>query len=83
MPVKATRVENSYSPGHLNRLLTFGRKHNLQSTDGKLRPSKIQAYIINYVLGMDDDTDVQNYLERHGGTVVDLIRRAVKRYVST
>ena len=83
MPVKSKPVKLSFIPGRLKRLLEFGAEHRWQSTNGSLNAGFIVMRIIEFVLDLRSDPDVRKYLDRHGGTLLDLILRAVKRYTST
>ena len=83
MPIQSKVVKISFIPGRLKRLLNFGREHRMQSRSGELQPGHISMDIIEFILDMRDDPDVQGYLDRHGGTLLDLIQRALKRYTST
>ena len=82
MPIKPTRVEISFIPGCLKRLLNFGREHNIKPDNRTLIPSQTCRAIINFALDIRADAEVEEYLKTHGGTLHDLILRALKRYIS-
>ena len=82
MPVTSKVVKLSFIPGRLKRLLNFGREHRMQTRSGDLQPGEISMNLIEFILDLRDDPDVQKYLDQHGGMFLDLILRAVKRYVS-
>ena len=83
MSITSKKVKLSFIPIKLRRLLEFGREHRMQSRDGSLKPGKIIMDIIDFFLDIRQDADIQKYLKRHGGTMLDLILRALKRYIST
>lgn len=83
MPIQSKVVKISFIPGRLKRLLNFGGEHRMRSRNGELQPGHISMDIIEFILDMRDDPDIENYLDRHGGTLLDLIQRALKRYTST
>ena len=82
MPIIPRRVESSFIPAYFRKLLKFGREHNYQARNGKFKPGSIVRRIIEFILDLRSDPDVDIYLNQHGGTLLDLIRRAVKKYVS-
>ena len=83
MPIKAKQVKLSFIPGRFKRIIDFGREHRYQSANGSLNAGFIVMRTIEFVLDLRSDPDVRKYLDRHGGTLLDLILRAVKRYTST
>ena len=82
MPVTSKVVKLSFIPGRLKRIILFGGEHRLQMPSGELHPGRICRHIIEFILDLRADPDIQKYLDKHGGTFLDLILRAVKRYVS-
>ena len=82
MPVKSKRVNLSISPNKEKPILDAGRQNKLQSDDGSLSLTTICAKIVYFVLDLQADVAIDAYLEKNGGTLFDLIRRAVKRYIS-
>ena len=82
MPIKPTRVEISFIPGRIKRLLNFGREHDMRTSNGKLKPAPITASIVSFMLNLRADSEVDQYLETHGGTLQSLIRHALKKYIS-
>ena len=82
MPVTSKAVKLSFIPGRLKRLLNFGREHRMQTRSGELQPGEISMNLIEFLLDIRDDPDIQKYLNRHGGTFLDLILRALKQYIS-
>jgi len=53
--------------------LAFTPSREIQETTMQLAIGRFSIF---------DNPDVKKYLDRHGGTFLDLILRAVKRYVS-
>ena len=82
MPVKSKRVELSFIPAHVETLLDLGKTHGMQTWQGALRVGVICREIIAFMLRLYKDEDVNLYLEKHGGTLFDLILRSVKKYIS-
>ena len=78
MPIKSIRVNLSFIPKRLDRLRAFGKEHLMGSSS-----ATICMRIIDFVLELRWDPDVQEYLKLNGGTLLDLIRRAVKKHVSS
>ena len=81
MPIKSIRVNLSFIPKRLDRLRAFGKEHLMRSTRG-LQDATICMRIIDFILELRWDPEVQAYLKMNGGTLLDLIRRAVKQYIS-
>ena len=82
MPIKSKPVRISLIPGFLKRLTEFGREHQMQTRSGELQLGRISRKILEFILKLREDPDVRRYLDRHGGTFLDLIQRAVQRYIS-
>ncbi len=82
MPIMPRRVESSFIPAYFKKILKFGREHNFRARNGELKPGSIVRRIIEFILDLRSDPDVEIYLNQHGGTLLDLICRAVKKYVS-
>ena len=82
MSIRAKPIKLSFVPVRLKRLLDFGREHRMQARSGVLHPGKIIMDIIEFILDVRDDPDIQSYLDREGGTFIDLILRALKKYIS-
>ena len=82
MPVKSKRVELSFIPAHVEALLDFGKMHGMQTWQGALKIGVVCRKIIDFMLRLYKDEDVNLYLKEHGGTLFDLILRAVKKYIS-
>ena len=83
MPIIVRRVESSFIPAYFKKILMFGREHNFGARNGNMKQGSIIRRIIEFILDLRSDADVDMYLKRNGGTFLDLIRRAVKKYVST
>ena len=82
MPIKSERINLSVPPSRLKKIIQVGRENLLQSRDGSLQKTNICTELVFFILDVHSDPDVEAYLKRHGGTLLDLIRRALKRYVS-
>ena len=81
MSIKSIRVNLSFIPKRLNKLRAFGKEHLMRSNRG-LKDATICMKIIDFILDLRWDPDIQAYLKKHGGTLLDLIRRAVRKYIS-
>lgn len=82
MPVKSKRVNLSISPNKEKPILEAGRQNKLYATNGSLSLTTICAQIVYFVLDLQTDDEIASYLRKNGGTLFDLIRRAVKRHIS-
>lgn len=82
MPIKSKAVKLSIIPAHVNRLMQLGRENRMHNVNGSLKLTTICAKLINFVLDLHADTQIQDYLKENNGTLLDLIRRAVHRYIS-
>ena len=82
MPIIPRRVESSFIPSYFNKILNHGREHHYQARNGSLKPGSIVRQSIEFILDLRGDPAVERHLKHHGGTLFDLILRAVKRHVS-
>ena len=82
MSIKSKKVLLSFIPSRLNWLCEFGKAHQMYSGLGTLRMGTIAMNIICFVLDLNKDADIREYLDKTGGTLFDLIRRAVKEFIS-
>ena len=76
MPIKSCRVNLSVPPSGLEKIRKFGRAHCMSNQD-----STICLNMIRFLLTLQDDSDIDTHLAEHGGELLDLIRRAVKKYI--
>lgn len=82
MPIKSKPVKLSVLPSRIPKILEVGRTNKMQEVDGSLRLTTTCMKIIVFVLDLHADTEIQAYLRKNNGTLLDLIRRAVHRYIS-
>lgn len=82
MPVKRQRVNLSFIVGRLRRLRDFGEEHRMHETNGELQNASICMRIIMFLLNLRADANVDEYLRKNGGTLFDLIVRAVKKFIA-
>lgn len=81
MPPQRERVNLSFIPGRLRRLRDFGSEHRMQETNGSLQNAPICMRMITFLLDLREHEDVDKYLRENGGTLFDLILRAVKKFI--
>ena len=82
MPIKSKPVKLSVLPSRISKILEVGRANKMQNVDGSLKLTTICMKIIVFVLDLHADAKIQAYLKENNGTLLDLIRRAVHRYIS-
>ena len=75
------RVNLSIPKNRISKILDIGRQTLLRANDKKLKLTTICTSFVFFILEIYNDPDVQAYLKKTGGTLFDLIRRAVKAYV--
>ena len=83
MLIKSKKVLLSFIPARITKLRNFGREHRMQSTQGNLKNGTICMKMLNFMLDLREDDDIAKYLNKHGGTLFDLILRALKKYISS
>ena len=82
MRITSKKVELSFIPVRIQKLRDFGREHRMHSNKGSLKNATICMKIISFMFDLRADLDVKAYLNEHGGTLLDLILRAIKCYIS-
>ena len=82
MPIKSKRVNLSISPNKEKPILDAGRQNRLYNQNGSLSLTTICTQIVYFILDLQADVEVAAHLRDNGGTLFDLIRRAIKRYIS-
>ena len=82
MSITSKKVQLSFICVRFQRLLDFGKQDYIRATNGSLKAAQICMKIIDLVLEMRQDPEIQRHLQESGGTLLDLILRAVKKYVS-
>ena len=82
MSITSKKVQLSFICVRFQRLLDFGKQDHIRATNGSLKPAQICMKVIDLVLEMHQDPEIQRHLQESGGTLLDLILRAVKKYVS-
>ena len=82
MPIKSKRVGLSISPNKEKPILSAGRQNRLYNPNGSLSLTTICTQIVYFVLDLQADKEIDAHLQENGGTLFDLIRRAVKHYIS-
>lgn len=79
--IKRIRVNLSFIAGRLKRLRDFGREHRMQSTNGSLQDASICMKMITFLLDLRANEKVDKHLRENGGTLFDLILRAVEKFI--
>ena len=83
MSIKSKRVNLSVIPSKINKIIRVGRENRLHAVGGNLGVSTICTKIVYFFVDLFFDVDVQAYLRENGGTLLDLISRSVKYYISS
>lgn len=81
MPIQSIKVQLSFIPKRLERMREFGKKQLWKKSGRELKNATVGMNIIEFVLDTSSDPDVQKYLNKHGGTFLDLVLRALKKYI--
>lgn len=82
MPIKSKRVNLSINPNKEKSIINAGRQNQLHNRNGSLSLTTICTEIVYFVSDLQTDDEIAAYLSERGGTLFDLIRRAVKCYIS-
>ena len=82
MPIKSRRVNLSIHPNKESRIIDAGRKNRMQTVGGDLNVTTICTKIVYFFLDLHADDEIRRYLDKHGGTLFDLIIKAIKKYIS-
>ena len=83
MPIQSKRVNLSILPAKISKIMDAGRVNRLQVRGSSLSLTRICTDIVYFFLEIHADADVQAYLKKDGGTLFDLIRRAIKRFIES
>ena len=83
MSITSKKVQLSFLHGEIKRLLQLGSENRLHSRNGSLQKATICYEIIKFMINLFRDPEVVKYLKTHGGTFLDLILRAVHKYVKS
>ena len=83
MPIQSKRVNLSILPAKISKIMDAGRVNRLQVRGSSLSLTRICTDIVYFFLEIHADADVQTYLKKDGGTLFDLIRRAIKRFIES
>jgi len=82
MPITSKKSQLSLMPARVPKIMEVGKENRMQNIDGSLSLATVCTKIIYFVLGIHTNPDVKAYLEKNGGTLLDLIDRAVKQFIS-
>ena len=83
MRIESRRVNLRINPNRVRKIRDAGRQNRLHAIDGSLKDASICTKLVYFFLDLQSDPDVRVYLKDNGGTLLDLILRAVKRYISS
>ena len=82
MPIESKKSLLSLMPARVPKIMEVGRGNRMQNTNGKLCLATVCTKIIYFVLGIHANPDVKAYLQKNGGTLLDLIERGVQKVIS-
>ena len=82
MTIQSKKVLLSIIPGRVKKLMEIGRENRMHCINGSLKHATICSKIITFFIEVHSDPDVKAHLEKSGGTLLDLILRALKRYIT-
>ena len=82
MPIESKKTLLSLIPARVPKILDIGRDNRMHNVNGKLCLATVCTKIIYFVLGKSTDPDVKAYLQKNGGTLLDLIDRGVHKVIS-
>lgn len=74
---KPVQVQLSFIAGRHQKLIDLGRDHRMQTTQGTLNSATISMNLIDYLIDLRHTPEIEEALKREGGTLLDLIQRAL------
>ena len=77
---KPVQVQLSFIAGRHQKLLELGQEHRMQTSQGTLKSATITMNLVDYLIDLRHSPDIVEILNREGGTLLDLIRRALHQY---
>ena len=77
---KPVQVQLSFIYGRHQKLLDLGREHRLQTSQGTLKSATIAMNFIDFLIDLRHSPLVTEILDKEGGTLLDLIQRALHQY---
>ncbi len=77
---KPVQVQLSFIYGRHQKLLDLGREHRIQTSQGTLKSATIAMNFIDFLIDLRHSPLVTEILDKEGGTLLDLIQRALHQY---
>ena len=77
---KPVQVQLSFIYGRHQKLLDLGREHRIQTSQGTLKSATIAMNFIDFLIDLRHSPEIKSSLDREGGTLLDLIKRALHQY---
>ena len=82
MPIESKKTYLSLMPARVPKIMDVGRENRMHNTNGSLCLATVCTKIIYFVVGKHVDPDIRAYLQKNGGTLLDLIDRGVHKIIS-
>ena len=80
---KPVQVQLSFIPSRHKKLLDLGREHRMQTSQGTLKSATIAMNLIDFLIELRHTPTIKSILDREGGTLLDLIKRAIHQYINS
>lgn len=76
--IEAKRINLSVPPARLKKIRKFAQDHSMFDAPD----ATVCSNMICFLLALYDDPDIESYLSEHNATILDLIKRSLKSYLS-
>ena len=77
---KPVQVQLSFIYGRHQKLLDLGREHRFQTSQGTLKSATIAMSFLDFLIDLRHSPEISEILDKEGGTLLDLIKRALHQY---
>ncbi len=77
---KPAQVQLSFIGGRHKKLIEFGREHRMHTSHGTLKSAAITMNVADFLIDLRHNPEITEILDREGGTLLDLIQRALHQY---
>ena len=77
---KPVQVQLSFIQGRHQKLLDLGREHRMHTSQGTLKSATISMNLIDFLIDLRHNPEINENLDKEGGTLLDLIQRALHQY---